>query len=131
MICIQVTIVGEVISIQHQATNHVYVIDDGTGTMEARQWVTSDENTENAITYATWLVILFSLFKFCNSRQFVRVIGGLKSFGKKRYVNVNHMRPVADGHEVYFHILEAMTVSLIVERGPVSAPLYSMGQYLS
>jgi len=102
--------------------------------MEARQWIadsTDSENKENALAYATWLIILFPLFKFCNSKHFVRVVGGLKSFGKKRYVNINHIRPVTDGHEVYFHMLEAMTVSLIVERGPVSAPVYSVRQYLT
>ena len=46
--------------------------------------------------YGTWLVILFPLLKFCQ----------LKSFGKKRYVNINHILPVTDGHEVYFHMFE-------------------------
>jgi replication factor A2 len=54
-----------------------------------------------------------------SDQKYVRVFGGLKSFGKKRYLNINHIRLVSDPHEVYFHILEAITVSLIVERGPV------------
>ena len=72
--------------------------------------------------YGTWLVILFPLFNFCE----------LKSFGKKRYVNINHIRPVTDGHEVYFHMFEeAMTVSLSVERGDVNAHVYLVGQHLN
>lgn len=54
-----------------------------------------------------------------SDQKLVRVFGGLKSFGKKRYLNINHIRLVSDPHEIFFHILEAITVSLIVERGPV------------
>ena len=56
--------------------------------------------------------------------------GGLKSFGKKRYINVNHIRNVKDSHEVYFHTLEAIAVNLIIERGPVSLRLPS-GSHLT
>lgn len=51
---------------------------------------------------------------------YVRVTGGMKSFGNKRYLNASHIRPVKDAHEAYFHILEAITVSLILEKGPVT-----------
>ena len=40
-------------------------------------------------------------------------------FGSKRYVNANHIRVVKSPHEIYFHLLEAMTVTLIWEKGPV------------
>ena len=34
----QVTLVAHVVSVQKQATNCVYMLDDGTGTLEARYW---------------------------------------------------------------------------------------------
>jgi replication factor A2 len=34
----QVTLVAHVVSVQKQATNCVYMLDDGTGTLEARHW---------------------------------------------------------------------------------------------
>ena len=52
-------------------------------------------------------------------RRYVRVTGGLKNFGKKRYINATHIRDVKDPHETYFHILEAIAVTLMIDRGPV------------
>lgn len=42
----QVTMVGQVISMQQQTTSHTYFIDDGTGRVEARHWVGTTGNTE-------------------------------------------------------------------------------------
>ena len=50
---------------------------------------------------------------------YVRVTGGLKSFGTKRYINALHIRPVKDPHEIYYHIVEAINASLVLERGAV------------
>ncbi|TFK42517.1 hypothetical protein BDQ12DRAFT_278987 [Crucibulum laeve] len=102
----QVTIVGQVCSVQAQATNCVYWIDDGTGRVEARHWVDSS-NEEDA---EKWSGI--------EDGVYIRVTGGLKTFGNKRYINATHMRPVKDAHEIYFHTLEAIHVTLILERGP-------------
>jgi len=41
-------------------------------------------------------------------------------FGNKKYINATHIRPVKSAEEIYFHFLEAMTVTLIWEKGPVS-----------
>ncbi|KAF9562546.1 replication protein A subunit RPA32 [Agrocybe pediades] len=105
----QTTIVGQVVSIQKQTTNCVYTIDDGTGVIEARQWLDASNEDEAK----KWEDI--------QEQQYVRVTGGLKSFGKKRYVNATHIRGIKDSHEIYFHILEAIAVSLILERGAPSS----------
>lgn len=55
----------------------------------------------------------------------VRVLGSLKMFGNKRYINANLIRPIASPSEIYFHLLEAMTVSMIWERGPVRSMLFA------
>jgi len=39
-------VVGMVLSMQQQTTNHIYVINDGYGLLEARRWVGSTGNTE-------------------------------------------------------------------------------------
>ncbi|KAF8163362.1 hypothetical protein B0H34DRAFT_320662 [Crassisporium funariophilum] len=106
----QVTVVGQVASIQTQTTNCVYSIDDGTGRMEARHWIDSSTDEDAS----KWGGI--------EEGAYVRVTGGLKSFGKKRYINATHIRNAKDPHEVYFHILEAIAVNLIIERGPPSNP---------
>jgi len=106
----QVTIVGQVVFVQSQTTNCVYTIDDGTGRIEARHWI--DSSSEEGA----------SKWKEIEAGKNVRVTGGLKSFGKKRYINVTHIRNVKDPHELYFHTLEAIAVNLIIERGPPSNP---------
>jgi len=105
----QITLVGQVISSQKQTTNHVYVFDDGTGRIEGRKWIADSSDDDDVKE------------KLDFDQKYVRVFGGLKSFGKKRYLNISHIRLITDPHEIYFHILETITVSLIVERGPPSA----------
>jgi hypothetical protein len=51
---------------------------------------------------------------------YVRVSGFLKSFGNKKYINASYMRPVTDWNEIAFHHAECITVTLTLERGPVS-----------
>ncbi|KAF8350645.1 replication protein A subunit RPA32 [Amanita rubescens] len=106
----QVTLVAHIISIQVQATNRIIGLDDGTGRVEARCWVdsTADDETEK------WAGI--------EENTYARVTGGLKSFGNKRYINALHIRPIKDPHEVYYHMVEAINASLVLERGAPPAP---------
>ncbi|KAF5330919.1 hypothetical protein D9619_005432 [Psilocybe cf. subviscida] len=106
----QVSIVAQVVSIQKQTTNCVYILDDGSGQVEARHWVDSSSDEDGS----KWSDI--------EENRYVRVTGGLKSFGKKRYINASHIRNVTDPHEIYFHVLEAIAVTLTIERGPPSNP---------
>ncbi|KAJ2932907.1 hypothetical protein H1R20_g4213, partial [Candolleomyces eurysporus] len=101
----RVTVVAQVLQITPQATNCVYILDDGTGRIEARHWVDNASET-NAQKWAG-----------LKENMYVRVTGGLKSFGSKRYINALHVRPVTDSYEVFFHQLEAITVTLTIERG--------------
>ena len=39
--------VGQVVEIVKHATNVVYVLDDGTGRVEARHWIVSSSNLED------------------------------------------------------------------------------------
>ena len=65
---------------------------------------------------ASWALYL----RNASENAYVRVTGTLKTFGNRRYINTTQIRPSKDPHELYFHILEAMTVNLIFERGMVS-----------
>lgn len=105
----QVTIVAHIASVQVQATNSQYVLDDGSGRIEARRWIDSsveDESEKLGIVEGAY----------------VRVLGSLKMFGNKRYVNATQIRPVQSPAEIYYHVLDAMTVTLIWERGPPPRP---------
>jgi len=89
------------------STNLILTLEDGTGRSEARHWIVDANGEDNR----RWNDI--------QPNTYVRIMGGLKSFGKKRYINANQVRQVTDPHEVYYHILEAITVTLTLERGPV------------
>jgi len=102
----QVTLVAQVVSITVQTTNSVFFLDDGTGRIEARLWV--DTSVEDSVTSGD----------YGKEGQYVRVTGVLKLFSNKRYVNATHIRPSTDPHELYFHLYEAMYVTMVLKRGP-------------
>ncbi|KAH9843057.1 uncharacterized protein C8Q71DRAFT_735700 [Rhodofomes roseus] len=104
----QITVVAQVVSITSQTTNCVYWLDDGTGRIEARHWV--DVGTEDDAE--RWGGI--------TENTYIRVMGSLKSFGNKRYINATHLRRIKDPNEIQFHILETFTVYMIFQKG---APL--------
>jgi len=81
------------------------VIDDGTGTLEVKQWVDADNSTENGS------------FQGLNG-QYVRVLGQLKTFSNKKHVGSHKIRLVADYNEVQYHLLEAAAIHLHLTRGP-------------
>ncbi|KAF8447741.1 replication protein A subunit RPA32 [Boletus edulis BED1] len=105
----QVTVVAYIASVQAQATNSQYMLDDGSGQIEARHWTDSsmeDESEKNGIVEGAY----------------VRVLGSLKTFGNKKYINTNLIRRIDSPSEIYFHLLEVMYVTMVWERGPPSKP---------
>ncbi|KDQ60956.1 hypothetical protein JAAARDRAFT_67377 [Jaapia argillacea MUCL 33604] len=106
----QVTVVAQVVTINSQATNCVYWLDDGTGRIEARHWVdtTSSEETDK------WGGI--------TENTYVRATGSLKAFGNRRHINATHLRAIKDPHEIYFHTLETIHTVLTFEKGPPGGP---------
>ncbi|KNZ71816.1 Replication factor A protein 2, partial [Termitomyces sp. J132] len=106
----QVTVVGQVITNQAQTTNVVYWLDDGSGRIEARQWIDSTSEEDSG------------KYGGIEENMYVRVTGTLKAFGLKRYINTTQIRVTTDPHEVYFHILEAVSVTIMADRGFSSVP---------
>jgi replication factor A2 len=51
--------------------------------------------------------------------MYARVTGTLKQFGNKKYLNVAHIQPVNDPHEIIFHFFEAVYVTMEYSRGSV------------
>ncbi|TQV96133.1 DNA-directed RNA polymerase I subunit [Cordyceps javanica] len=101
----QVTFVGQIRSVNAQATNITLKIDDGTGQIEVKKWIDGDK-PEDPDAYEL--------------DSHVRVWGRLKSFSNKRHVGAHVIRPVADFNEVNYHMLEATYVHLFFTRGPLS-----------
>lgn len=108
------TFVGQIRNISTQATNITYRLDDGTGTVEVKQWIDSDESTSiddptSAVATRPKLV----------ENEWARVWGKLKAFNNKRHVGAHVIRPITDKMEITYHLLEATYVHLYFARGPL------------
>lgn len=88
-----------------QATNITYKVDDGTATIDVKQWVDSDAPPEEQ--------------KFMPKEDdYVHVWGTLKEFNEKRHVAPKAIHPVVDFNEISYHLLNATAVHLYFTRGP-------------
>jgi replication factor A2 len=103
---VQITFVAKVRNVAEQSTNITYVVEDGTGSLEVKQWIDADSNAMNGV--AQNLV-----------GQYVRILGQLKSFGNKRHIGAHSIRQVTDYNEVQYHLLEATLIHLQFSRGPL------------
>jgi replication factor A2 len=99
----QVTIVGQVRSINPQTTNVTYRVDDGTGVIDVKKWVDPEHPEEATPQFAL--------------DQYVRVYGRIKAFNDKNHVGAHFIRPVDDFNEVNYHLLEATYVHMLLTRG--------------
>ncbi|KAK9312943.1 hypothetical protein V1522DRAFT_237813 [Lipomyces starkeyi] len=95
-----VTFVGMVRNVLNQTTNSTYRIEDGTGTIEVRKFVSADRPDSDRTQGP-------------QMGDYVRVIGELKAFfNNKRQVNGNLIRKVTDYNEVIYAQLEALALHL-------------------
>lgn len=97
------TFCGRVVNVSSAATNTTYQIDDGTGSIEVKQWVDADRATQSEI----------------RQDSSVRCHGTLKSFNQKRHVGLTCIKLITDEKELKYHELECQYVSLYVTRGPL------------
>lgn len=104
---------GQIRNISTQTTNITYKVDDGTGTIEVKQWIDSDAasmEVDGATTSKPKLV----------ENEWARVWGRLKAFNNKRHVGAHVIRPIADKMEIQYHLLEATYVHLYFTKGDLS-----------
>lgn len=106
----KLTFVGQIRNISTQTTNTTYRLDDGTGSIEVKQWVDSDAAEQNNPAKNRLI-----------EGTYCRAWGKLKSFGERRSVGAQIIRPVEDMNEVNFHLLEATAIHLHFTRGPPGA----------
>ncbi|USP74333.1 uncharacterized protein yc1106_01607 [Curvularia clavata] len=103
----QLTLVGQIRNISNQTTNTTYRLDDGTGSIEVKQWVDPEAADQNNPTKAKLV-----------EGAYCRAWGKLKSFNDRKSVGATVIRPIEDMNEVSFHMLEATAVHLYFTRGP-------------
>ncbi|ORY59412.1 hypothetical protein BCR35DRAFT_309268 [Leucosporidium creatinivorum] len=100
----EITFVACVRNMSRGTTNIGYLVEDGTGQIDARQWVDNagEENEQsNEIEVNTY----------------IRVLGSIKTFSGKRSVNCTRVRVIEDMNEINFHLVEAAYVSMYHQKG--------------
>ena len=110
----QISFVGQIRNISTQTTNITYKLDDGTGTIEVKQWIDADATTSMDVDGTTT-----SKPKLVEN-EWARVWGRLKAFNNKRHVGAHVIRPIADKMEIQYHLLEATYVHLYFTKGDLS-----------
>ncbi|KAK3824688.1 MAG: hypothetical protein J3Q66DRAFT_384090 [Benniella sp.] len=91
---VQVTFVGVVRGVNRQSTHQTYIIEDGTGSIDAKAFHSEDEDSPetNAII----------------ENVYVRVVGGVRSYNNKFGITIYSIRPIQDMNEITYHNLEVM-----------------------
>lgn len=87
----------------------------------------STEGDEGKTNGVTWVSSSeqpkFWIDQRYREHMYARVTGTLKQFGSKKYLNLAHIQPVTDPHELIFHMFEAVYVTMEYSRGQVSLRL--------
>jgi len=96
-------------NVAEQTTNITYVIDDGTGTVDVKQWVDAEATSVGGAAQQL-------------NGRYVRVLGQLKSFGNKKHVGSHKIHGITDFNEVAYHLLDATLIHLQLTRGPPPDP---------
>ncbi|KAJ7632693.1 hypothetical protein FB45DRAFT_913192 [Roridomyces roridus] len=105
----QITLVGELLSQRVFATNRTFHFDDGTGTIDAKMWMDTPDDQKDEL----WRGIDPN-----SNPSYVRLTGSIRAHNGKRHIHASNIRPIADPHEVYFHILDVISVNVILQKGP-------------
>ena len=107
----KITFVGQIRNISTQTTNITYKLDDGTGSVEVKQWIDADASTDMDPTGAA--VTKGKLVE----NEWARVWGRLKAFNNRRHVGVHVIRPIEHKMDIMYHLLEATYVHLYFTKG--------------
>jgi len=98
----QITIVGQIVSMQQQSTNVVFVIDDSSGKIVAKIWLSSESQNDYMLQRsAKW-----------RDGVYVRIIGSLRQFNSERNIVIFRIHPVEDFNEIAYHGLEVIHTHL-------------------
>ena len=118
----QVTIVGQVISMQKHDTKDVYFLDDGTGILEAhyrhadtnneevQYWKNVNElfEEDGKIRWVTFHNLLIKILELRSLYTYAHVVGDIRSIGEQKYLNATHIRLIVDPQEINLHLLETV-----------------------
>ncbi|KAL8823467.1 MAG: hypothetical protein Q9191_005825 [Dirinaria sp. TL-2023a] len=108
----QLSFVGQIRNISTQTTNITYKLDDGTGTVEVKQWIDADAASSDISPEGSKPKLAVN--------EWARVWGRLKQFNDRRHVGAHVIRTVENKMDIVYHLLEATYVHLYFTRGDPS-----------
>ena len=109
----RICFVGQVRNIAKQTTNTTFKMDDGTGTVEAKDW-----NDIEAPMYDEAGNPLEKKKDTIEVGDWAKVNGTIKFSANRKHVTATVMKKVKDKNEINHHLLEATYVHLYLTRGP-------------
>lgn len=95
-----VDIVGKVLNVEQTATKTVYIIDDGSGEIEAVHWTDTDSGESNMSVMAV------------SENMQGRVIGSIRSQSGKKHIMVFRISPIGTKEEADSHEIECLYAKL-------------------
>lgn len=96
-----VKLVGAIRSVEQNSTNYNYVIEDGTGTVEVKQWI--DENGCTALQEQ-----IAKAAENEGGNQYVKIVGKIKYYDSKMTIVADTVRVLMTGNELSHHFLEVV-----------------------
>lgn len=101
------TIVARVVAVEEQNLMYVYRVDDGTGRLSVKYWISSEGDDTAARARLAEI----------QPGSYVRCHGHFQSFQSERSMVAFNIRPVTDFNEVTYHNLQAIMQHLHLTRG--------------
>lgn len=102
-----VSFIGVIRAVSESSTNVTYEVEDGTGNVDAREWISQGESPQ--VTQRR---------QSRREGMYVKVTGNLRYFSNRLHVAILDMRPITDFNELTHHLLEAIHAHLYRTRGP-------------
>jgi replication factor A2 len=96
-----VNFIAAIKNVTDASTNIVYEVEDGTGSMDVKQWL--DDNDSS--------VVMDMRKDTMKENIYVKVIGQVKEFDGRKMVVANSVRPLSTGNQLTHHYLEVMYIS--------------------
>jgi replication factor A2 len=93
-----VKIVGAVRSVEDFSTNCLYNIEDGTGLIEVKQWIDTND-----------CCALHEIRQAClKDGTYLTIVGQIKDYDGKKTIVADSVRPISTGNEITHHMLEVV-----------------------
>ena len=113
----QVCIVGATRSVEDFSTNVLYLIEDGTGLIEVKQWLDDNDSTGLAAIRGQTL----------RDHVYLKIVGSVRDYDGKKTVVADSIRPLASGDELTHHMLSVIySAESYTRRNSYSLPGHAM-----